>query len=276
MENKMFGTQNSRDRQPKVLLITSCKGGVGKSTVAANIAFSMANSGKRVLLVDCDFSNRSLDLILGYEESVIYDICDLVTGRASATRTVMQDRREDKLKFIAAPHFKRDEFTSEQFKKAVLTAAREFFCEYVFIDTPGALDGTLPLVAPAADCALIVTSHQPTTVRGAEKTGYQLEELGVKEQYLIINRYDKSGVLHGTSPGLNWLIDRTHVPLIGVIPDSPALEKAQMSGKLASEMRRDKEKVGAAFDEVSRRLCGERIPIMSYLPEKQRRKLLYT
>ena len=90
-----------------------------------------------------------------------------------------------------------------------MAAAREFFCEYVFIDTPGALDGTLPLVAPAADAALIVTSHHPTTVRGAEKTGYQLEDLGVKEQYLIINRYDKKSVLEGTSPGLNCLYTAT-------------------------------------------------------------------
>ena len=148
--------------------------------------------------------------------------------------------------------------------------------QYVFIDTPGALDGTLPLVAPCADAALIVTSHQPTTVRGAEKTGYQLEDLGIKEQYLIINRYDKKGVLDGTSPGLNWLIDRTHVPLVGVIPDSKDLEKAQIAGKLAVQMRRDREKVRDAFEETSRRICGERIPIMSYLPEKKRRKLLYS
>lgn len=260
----------------KTFLITSCKGGVGKSTVAANIAMAVASHGKRVLLIDCDFSNRSLDLILGCDEEVMYDICDLVSGRAPASRVVMRDAREDRLSFIAAPHFKNDDFTPESFRDAVRTAAREYFCEYVFIDTPGALDGTLPLVAKAADAALIVTSHQPTTVRGAEKTGYQLEDIGIKEQYLIINGYDKKGVLDGTSPGLNWLIDHTHVPLIGVIPDSRDLEKAQISGKLACELRRDREKAREAFDEVARRLCGERIPIMSYLPEKKRRKLLYS
>ncbi len=272
----MESINSGASQRTKTFLITSCKGGVGKSTVSANIAMALAGLGKRVLLVDCDFSNRSLDLILGYEEDVVYDICDLVTGRATAARTVMQDVREPRLNFIAAPHFKRDEFTAEQFDEAVKAAAKEFFCEYILIDTPGALDGTLPLVAQAADGALIVTSHQPTTVRGAEKTGYQLEDLGVEEQYLIINRYDKKSVLSGESPGLNWLIDRTHVPLIGVIPDSKDLEKAQISSKLACELRRDRERVKDAFEEVARRICGERIPIMSYIPEKKRRKLLYS
>ncbi len=260
----------------KTFLVTSCKGGVGKSTVAANIAMALASHGKRVLLVDCDFSNRSLDLILGYEGHVTCDICDLVSGRSTASQTVMQDSREQKLNFIAAPHIKKDEFTPEKFAETVIAAAKEYFCEYVLIDTPGAVDGTLPLVAKAAQGALIVTSHQPTTVRGAEKTGYQLEELGISEQYLIINRYDKKGVLEGTSPGLNWLIDRTHIPLIGVIPDSKDLDKAQIMGKLACELSRDSERVRDAFDEVARRILGERIPIMSYLPEKKRRKLLYS
>ncbi len=258
----------------KTFLITSCKGGVGKSTVAANLAAAIAKRGKRVLLVDCDFSNRSLDLILGCEENVVYDICDLVTGRSDASRTVVKDERDPHLLFIPAPHFKNDSFTAEQFAEAVQAAASEFLCEFVLIDTPGALDGALPLVAGAADAALIVTSHQPTTVRGAEKTGYQLEDLGVGEQYLIINRFDTKGVLDGATPGLNELIDRTHVQLIGVVPDSKDVEKAQIKGVLATEMRRDRERAEAAFAEIAGRICGEAIPLMSYLPEKKRRKII--
>ena len=263
-------------RSYKTYLVTSCKGGIGKSTVTANIAMAIASLGKRVLVIDCDFSNRSLDLILGCEDSVVYDICDLVMGRVSVARAAITDPREERLTYIAAPLVKRDPITSQAFRETVDVAAKEFCCDYVLIDTPGASDDTLSLTAPSADAAFIVASHQPTSIRGAEKTGYLLSDLGVDEQYLIINRYDPDEVLRGNRPGLNSLIDRTHIQLIGVIPNSPKLELAQESGKLAFEVEQDKDMAAAAFEETARRICGERIPVMSYMPEKKRRKLLTT
>lgn len=272
----MRKANDKNGRSYKTYLVTSCKGGIGKSTVTANIAMAIAVDGKRVMIVDCDFSNRSLDLILGCEDDVVYDICDLVTERTTPHKAVITDRREERLTFIAAPLVKRDKFTPEQFCAAIDKAAREFSCDYVFIDTPGASDDTLSLTAPAADGALVVASHQPTSVRGAEKTGYLLEELGVKEQYLVINRYDSEEVLRGNRPGLNSLIDRTHIPLLGVIPNSQRLELAQETGVLALELKRDEAMSARAFEEIARRLCGDRIPVMSYLPEKKRRRLLTT
>lgn len=257
-------------------LVTSCKGGVGKSTASANLSMALTSLGKKVLIIDCDFSNRSLDLIFGCEDSVLFDICDLVKGRASADKVIIRDRRNSSLGFIPAPLIKRDSFTADEFVSALNDAAEFFGADVVIVDTPGASDDTLSLVAPAASAAIIVASHQPTSVRGAEKTGYMLEELGVTEQHLLINRYDSGEVLKGDRPGLNELIDKTHIPLVGVIPESRRLELAQEKGRLACELRRDKEGVAAAFEETARRLCRERIPLMSYIPEKKRRKLLYT
>ncbi len=267
---------DSEKNERRVYLVTSCKGGVGKSTVSANLAMAFASEERRVLIVDCDFSNRSLDLIFGVEDRVVYDICDLAFGRADARRAVIVDGRCDRLHFIPAPMMRDDVLTSEKLTAAILDAADAFDCDVVIIDTPGASDDTLGLVAPCADAAVIVAAHQATSVRGAEKMGYLLDDLGVSEQYLIINRYDGEAVLDRKRPGLSELTDKTHVRLIGVIPESAQLEAAQERGELACQIKKDRAKVAAAFDETARRLLNERIPLMSYVSERRRRKLLYT
>ena len=260
----------------RTYIVTSCKGGIGKSTVTANLAMAVAARGHNVLMIDCDFSNRSLDLIMGVEDKVVYDICDLVCERSELSRCVIRDSRNENLYFIPAPLVKVDEFSPEKFSAAVIAAAEELKCEYVFIDTPGASDSTLPLVADVADSALIVASHQPTSVRGAEKMGVMLEDFGVPELHLVINRYDGEQVLKGNRPGINSLIDRTHVRLIGVIPDSDTLELEQENGILACQITGDKTGAPVAFEELAARICGERIPLMSFVNEKKRRKLLYS
>lgn len=269
-------------------IVTSCKGGIGKSTIAANIAAVLAFEGHRTLLIDCDFSNRSLDLILGCEDSVVYDISDLVAGRAAPDRVIMCGDRSDELFFIPAPLTGSETFGASDFSDAVDRAADSVNAEFVIIDTPGAADGVLPAIAPAADGAVIVASHQPTSVRGAEKMGYILDRLGVDEQYLIINMFDAAAVLAGERSGINELIDKTHIKLLGIVPASPALAAEQEKGRLAVDGRTDKRHPGdrkvkkgcreaaLAFREIAARLTNERVPLLSGMSEKKRRKLLYT
>ena len=269
-------------------IVTSCKGGIGKSTVAANLAAVLAFEGHRTLLIDCDFSNRSLDLILGCEDSVVYDISDLVVGRAAPDRVILEDDRCDELFFIPAPLAGSEMFGADAFSSAVERAADSVNAEFVIIDTPGAADGVLPVIAPAADGALIVASHQPTSIRGAEKMGYILDRLGVDEQYLIINMFDAAAVLAGERSGINELIDKTHIKLLGIVPVSAVLAAEQERGRLAVDGKPDKRdhanrkvkkgcrEAAAAFREIAARLSDERVPLLSGMSKKKRRKLLYT
>ncbi len=254
----------------KVILITSCKGGIGKSTVAANLAMSLAMRGKRTLLVDLDLSNRSLDLILGVEDSVLFDVCDVVKKKESLERALITDTRCGLLFFLAGPSFYEEKMETDEFK-AVINAARENF-EYIIIDTPGSVGEAIKLAASDADMALIVASHQPTSQRAAEKTDITLAELGISDRRLIINSFDADAVLAGTRPGIIDIIDKTRIQIIGVIPYSRPLAVSQEDGLLSCE--RKKLDTTLAFDNIAGRVCGESIPLMKGFKYGKRRKLI--
>lgn len=254
----------------KVILVTSCKGGVGKSTVAANLAMSLAKRGKRTLLIDCDLSNRSLDLILGCEDSVLFDISDVVTGKCELSRAVLTDPRMGLLFFVAGPSFYDGGMTVSDFGRTVREARENY--EYIIIDTPGSVGEAIKLAASDADMALIVASHQPTSQRAAEKTDVTLAELGIEDRRLIINSFDAEAVLSGTRPGIIDIIDKTRVQIIGVVPYSRPLAIMQEDGLLSCE--RKKLDTTVAFDNIAARVCGESIPLMQGFKYGKRRKLI--
>lgn len=254
----------------KVILVTSCKGGVGKSTISANLAMSLAKLGKKTLLVDLDFSNRSLDLILGCEDSVMLDICDVVKGRATLEKACLTDARCGLLYFCAGPLFYTEKIETDEFVSTVEKAKENF--EYIIIDTPGSAGEEIQLAAKVADMALVVASHQPTSQRAAEKTAQVLTELGTKEIRLVINSFDASAVLSGERPGIIDIIDKTKIQVIGVIPYSRALALAQEDGLLSCE--RKKLDSSCAFDNIAKRICGENVPLMKGFHSGNRRKLI--
>ncbi len=260
----------------QTIIITSCKGGVGKSTVTANLAFAIANRGKRVLTVDCDFSNRSLDLIFGCEDSVVYDICDVICGRCDIERAVLADRRNENLFFCAAPLEAEESFGAEKISEVLAAAKEKFNLDYILIDTPGASPETVELVSSEADMALIIVSHQPTAARAAERTGMTLDRLGIKDQRLIVNSFDAEAVVSGLRTGINELIDKTHTRLVGIIPHEYELSLSQEYGKLCAEVdNKNMRRISAAFDNIAARVCGVSRPLLKKVYYgKKRRDLL--
>ncbi len=261
------------------VLVTSCKGGVGKSTVTANLALALCRRGRRVLAVDCDFSNRTLDLLFGCEDRVLYDLCDVIAGRAAVADAILADARADGLFLLPAPFLGEDEpsallddaFTAK-FGEVIAAAAAHTQADFVLIDTPGSAEALLTLAAQSADMALIVAGHHPAAIRGAEKTGLLLDSRGVPGQKLVVNRFDIDAVIDGRRPGINAIIDMTRTPIIGVVPEDRALELGQESGKLYTEVASPA--TARALANLAARLCGESVPLFAGLRRRQRRRLV--
>lgn len=272
MEMRRIGNEMNNH---KTILITSCKGGVGKSTVTANLGFALAKRGLMTLMIDFDLGNRTLDLILGCENRVLYDFGDIACGRVEAGRVLLADPRSPNLFFCPAPAKYGDELDPDTVRFAFqqITATRPF--DYILIDTSGGADQSVFLSAPLCEEVLIVTTQQPIAIRAAEKSGALLDGLGVGTQRLVINCF-------GSRPkGANHLsiieiIDAARTPIIGVVPYAERLMFKQEQGILAGELseRAKDANVAVAFQNIAARLCGEQVPLFSNFKGVNRKKLM--
>lgn len=245
-------------RNARVILFTSCKGGVGKSTVCANLAMSMAMRGKNVLVIDCDFGSRCLDLVAGFSDRAVYDIGDVVLGRVPPEKAVVKDTRCERLFFIAAPYSLDARMNIFMFKRAIADYACCGKYDYIFIDTPGGAGEPLMYASAVADTAYIITSQTKVSVRAADKTAAFLYERGVKRLRLIINKVTgKSAAKRKLE--LVEVIDGAAVKLIGAVPYDPELISAGDDGILTDELY--SKILTRAFDNIARRTEGEQVPL---------------
>ena len=245
-------------RPSRIILFTSCKGGVGKSTVCANLAMSLALRGKSVLMIDCDFGSRCLDLVAGFSDDVVYDIADAVLGRVSPERVIVADRRTDKLFFIAAPYNFDTRMNIFSFRRTVSAYAACGKYDYIFIDTPGGIGEPLAFASSVADTAYIVTSPTRASVRAADKTAAFLYDRGVKHLRLIINQVTGKRA-SAEKLRLIDIIDGAAVKLIGAVPYDYELVRAGDEGKLTDELY--SRNITRAFDNIAGRTEGENIPL---------------
>lgn len=250
----------------RIVIVTSLKGGVGKSTVTANLALTMALAEKRVLAVDCDFNMRSLDLIMGLEDNIVYDISDAAFGNVLPEKAVISDPRSENLFFCAAPYSSSEIPSKEQFHRVISAYASSGNYDYILIDTPGDARSTLELVAGCADTAVIVTTHQPAAIRAAERTGILVREYGTGESFLLINDFAQKEVKKGYHPGILSVIDRTGIRLIGAVPHDERISRFQENGILIPET--NMVDCVAAFKNVAARLQGDDVPLFEGFNEK--------
>lgn len=256
----------------KVLMVTSFKGGVGKSTVAANIALRFACGGKKTLLVDCDFRMRSLDILLGVENEIVYDASEVLEGKAELSKTVINDKRNENLFFLPAPYNWQKGIEFESFKSLLDQAVNEFELDYIVLDTPGSSGQEFSVAAKCSDIAYIVANHAFPSIRAAEVTGRELEEVGVKDRKLIINMFDMSGKDSGKKPSVMEIIDKTYLRLVGIVPHDPRMPLLQDEGKLVDSVKECN--VAKAFTNICNRTEGKNVPLFTGFKKINKNKLL--
>ena len=247
---------NDNELKTKIILFTSCKGGVGKSTVCANLAMTMAQKGLKILMIDCDFGNRCLDLISGID--AVYDFGDVISGRIDASRAIVRDKRCPSLHFIAAPNSFDMGVSIAAFRSAIGTLSDLGGYDYIFLDSPGAVGPMLTLASNVADMAYIIVEPSRTAIRAAEHTAAYLYGKGIRMQRLIINKLTGKSISEAKKQ-IIYMIDASRVRLIGVVPFDGEILRASEGGKLTDELY--SVAITRAFDNIAERTLGKNVAL---------------
>ncbi len=256
----------------RVITVTSFKGGVGKSTVAANLALSWAMSGKKTLLVDCDFRMRSLDVLLGLENEIVHDLGDVLSGKTPLEKAVISYRGNEKLLFLPAPFNCKSGIDKKAFSDILEEAKEKYQLGYIVLDTPGSSGEEFSAAASISDTAYIIANHSFPSIRAAECTGRELEDAGISDRKLIINMFDTSGRDSDKKPSVVDIIDRTALCLGGIIPYDLGLVLMQDKGELIDKAQGHN--ISKAFTNIRQRTEGKNIPLFTGFKGINRKKLL--
>jgi septum site-determining protein MinD len=251
----------------EAIVITSGKGGVGKTTTSANLGTALALSGKRVCLVDTDIGLRNLDVVMGLENRIIYDLVDVVEGRCTPQKALIKDKRFECLYLLpAAQTSDKTAVTPEQMKQLVLELKQEF--DYVIIDCPAGIEQGYKNAVAGADKALVVTTPEVSAVRDADRIiGLLEKEEGIEPPKLIINRIRNHMVKNGDMLDVDEIVSLLAIDLIGIVADDDNVIKASNSGEpIAMD---PSSKASIAYRNIARRILGESVPLQSLETEEK-------
>lgn len=244
----------------KVIVITSGKGGVGKTTTSANLGTGLALLGRKVCLVDADIGLRNLDVVMGLENRIVYDVVDVVEGRAKLKTALIKDKRVETLFLLpAAQTREKDAVTPEQMKELCDELKEEF--DYVLVDSPAGIEHGFRNAAAGADDAIVVTTPEVAAVRDADRIIGMLEARELHTPKLIINRIRPDMVRRGDMMDIDDMTEILAIKLLGIVPDDQEVIVATNKGEPVVFDRRTRS--GQAYYNIVRRLEGEDVPFMS-------------
>lgn len=243
----------------RVIVITSGKGGVGKTTTTANIGAGLAETGSRVLLIDTDIGLRNLDVVMGLENRIVYDLVDVVEGRCRIPQALIKDKRCSNLSLLPAAQIRdKNDVSPDQMRTLINTLKDDF--DFILIDCPAGIEQGFKNAIVAADEALVVTTPEISATRDADRIIGLLEAEGIKNPKLIVNRIRMEMVREGNMLSVEDMLDILAIELIGVVPDDEAIVISTNKGEPL--VYKGDTLAAKAYKNIVNRIKGEEVPFL--------------
>ena len=243
----------------EVIVITSGKGGVGKTTTTANIGTGLAMLGNKVVLIDTDIGLRNLDVVMGLENRIVYNLVDVVEGNCKISQALIKDKRYPSLMLLPSAQTRDKTSVTPEQMHALTDTLREDF-DYVLLDCPAGIEQGFKNAIAGADRAIVVTTPEVSAIRDADRIIGLLEANEISGIDLIINRIRMDMVSRGDMLSVDDVIDILAVHLIGVVPDDENIVVATNQGEPL--VGKESSMAGKAYMNISKRVTGEEVPML--------------
>jgi len=243
----------------RVIVVTSGKGGVGKTTSTANIGAALTKLGNKVIVIDGDIGLRNLDVVMGLENRIVFDLVDLVEKKCKTRQAMIKDKRYDGLYLIPAAQTRdKDAVNPEQMKELCDELKEEF--DFVLVDCPAGIENGFKNAIAGADSAIVVTTPEVSAVRDADRIIGLLEAHCVDDINLVVNRIKMNMVRNGDMLDINDILDILGIKLVGVVPDDENVVISTNKGEPVVEYGHSL--AGTAYNNIARRLMGHDVKFL--------------
>jgi len=244
----------------EVFVITSGKGGVGKTTTSANIGTGLASHGKKVVLVDADIGLRNLDVVLGLENRIVFDLVDVVEGNCRLKQALIRDKNFPSLFLLPTAQTKdKTAVNPEQMRKLCEQLKEEF--DYILIDCPAGIEQGFKNAVAGADKAIVVTTPEVSAIRDADRIIGMLEASELPPPMMILNRIKPAMVKRGDMMTLEDVSEILAIDVLGIVPDDESIIVSTNRGEPC--VLDEKSLAGQAFRDITRRILGESVPLIN-------------